>query len=62
VKRLVILVKGKPSEKGPAKTNFEAWKAAQLGPPGKLPTRLLNLVQRVASYFSLIVPSEEPSL
>jgi hypothetical protein len=36
------LVKGKPSEKEPAKTNFEAWRTAQLEPPGKVPTRLLN--------------------
>ena len=32
VKHLVILVRGRPSEKEPAKTNFDAWRAAQLAP------------------------------
>ena len=41
-KHLVILVRGRPSEKEPAKTNFDAWRPAQLELPGKAPTRLLN--------------------
>jgi hypothetical protein len=42
VKGLVILAKRKLSEKEPAKTNFDAWKAAQPEPLRKIPTRLLN--------------------
>jgi hypothetical protein len=42
VKYLVILAKRKPNEKRPAKTNFDAWRAAQTGPLGKVPTKPLN--------------------
>jgi hypothetical protein len=42
VKHLVILVRGRPSEKEPAKTNFDAWRAAQPALLGKVLTKLLN--------------------
>jgi hypothetical protein len=42
VKHLVILVRGRPSEKEPAKTNFDAWRAAQPALLGKVLTKLLK--------------------
>ena len=42
VKRLVILVKRKLSENEPAKTNFDAWRAAQPALLGKVLTKLLK--------------------
>jgi hypothetical protein len=38
----VPFVKRKLSEKEPAKTNFDAWRAAQPAPLDKVPTRLPN--------------------
>jgi hypothetical protein len=44
-----ILVKGRLSEKEPAKTNFDAWRAAQPALLCKASTKPRTLAQRVAS-------------
>src|SRR6185312_5581092 len=53
VKRLVILVKRKLSEKEPAKTNFDAWRGAQPAPQGKVRIRVLNFSStcRLVDFF-----------
>jgi hypothetical protein len=60
VKRPAILVKGKLSEKEPAKTNFDAWRAAQLEPPNKVPTSRLSVLVEALPSAPLTLNASEP--
>src|SRR6476659_11138278 len=55
VKPLMILAKGKRSEKEPAKTNFDAWRAAQPALLGRVRIRVLNLSStcRLVDFLSM---------